>query len=227
MQKKNLEIDTILFDLDGTLVDSILDIKLALNYMLAIFKLPTLSTNTLKGIIGRGLPTTVMETLNLYIKDKERVNKIHKKALELTLQSYNNIHGEQTKVYPSVIKTLHNLKEHGYKMAIVTNKEVNEAKSLLKKLQMLHFFPVVIGGNSTKHYKPHQAPIEEAISQLKSSKQKSIMIGDSITDINAANNAGIPSICVSYGYHANKINITKTIDNIKELEHLLDINNYE
>jgi phosphoglycolate phosphatase len=190
--------------------------------MLMEFELPSLSTNALKEIIGRGLPTTVMETLKLHIKDKERVNQIHKKALAITLKSYSQIHGKQTKIYPSVIKTLSHLKESEYKMSIVTNKEREEATSLLKQLKMLEFFSVVVGGNTTEHYKPHQAPIEEAIYQLNSSKQKSIMIGDSITDINAAKNAGIPSICVSYGYHANRVNTTKTIDSIAELKHLLD-----
>lgn len=217
-----IEKNTILFDLDGTLVDSILDIKHSIDTMLLRYNLPEIELVDLRNIIGRGFPTTVKESLDLFISDPKRARLLKEDAIKITLNAYSENHGKHTQIYPHVRKTLDHLKLSQFKMAVVTNKEEKHALSLLKHLDLLKYFPVVVGGDSTPYYKPHKAPIEKALSLLKSSKNSAIMIGDSHTDIQAAKNANIQAICVNYGYAGNIPLEEKTIECFSNLIKLIE-----
>jgi phosphoglycolate phosphatase len=195
-------IDTLLFDLDGTLVDSVPDIAFALNTMRQKLHLPTIELEIVKNIVGRGFPTTVQLILELDMPQSD-AKKLHAKAFALTLQAYTENHGKHSTIYEGVLSTLIYLKTHRYKMAIVTNKEETHATALLEKIGLATYFDCIIGGDTTDHYKPFPTSIFEALSRLKSKPQKAIMIGDSKTDIDAAHNAALPVIAVTYGYNHN------------------------
>jgi phosphoglycolate phosphatase len=195
-------VNTLLFDLDGTLVDSVPDIAFALNTMRAQLHLPTITLEVVKNIVGRGFPTTVQLILELDMTQTE-AKKLHAKAFSLTLQAYSENHGKHTTIYVGVLSTLIFLKKHHYKMAIVTNKEEAHATALLEKVGLASYFDCIIGGDTTDHYKPHPDSIFEALSRLKSKPNDAIMIGDSKTDIDAAHNAAIPVVAVTYGYNHN------------------------
>ena len=218
-------IDTLLFDLDGTLVDSVPDIAFALNTMRQKLHLPAIELETVKNIVGRGFPTTIQLILELDMTQAQ-AKKLHAKAFALTLQAYTENHGRHTTIYDGVLSTLTLLKKHPYKMAIVTNKEESHATALLEKIGLISYFDCIIGGDTTHHYKPHPASILEALSRLKSKPKDTIMIGDSKTDIDAAHNAAIPVVAVTYGYnHSTPISHYHPeyiIDAMDELPNLLN-----
>ncbi|MDA7742092.1 phosphoglycolate phosphatase [Francisellaceae bacterium] len=193
-------INTLLFDLDGTLVDSVPDLAAALNHMRTTLNLSTVSTGVVKNIIGKGFPNTVRAILALDLPTPE-VEALHAKALKLTLDAYSECHGLSTLIYPGVIETLELLQKQDYKMAVVTNKEEAHAIALLEKINLSQYFECIIGGDSTAHYKPHPDPIFKALSELNSTSEEAVMIGDSETDIKAAQAAKIPVIAVTYGYN--------------------------
>ncbi len=193
-------INTLLFDLDGTLVDSVPDLAAALNHMRTTLNLSTVSTDVVKNIVGKGFPNTVRAILALDLPAQE-VEALHDKALKLTLDAYSECHGLSTLIYPGVIETLELLQKQDYKMAVVTNKEEAHAIALLEKINLSQYFEYIIGGDSTAHYKPHPDSIFKALSELNSTSEEAIMIGDSETDIKAAQAAKIPVIAVTYGYN--------------------------
>ena len=224
MKYSNSKISTILFDLDGTLIDSIPDITQALNNMRKKFSLPPIKADAVRNIVGRGFPTTVKKILSIDNSEQE-VETIYKEAYQITLTEYTQHMGKHTTIFPNVIDTLIDLKKQNYRTAIVTNKESKHAILTIKHLNLEPYFDLIIGGNTTNNYKPHPEPVYFAMKKLQASPENSIMIGDSKSDIQAAKAANIRSIAVTYGYnHGEPINNAQPdyiINNIGELTNLL------
>jgi len=209
-----------LFDLDGTLVDSAPDISLALDSALADSSLPVLGEHKVRSYIGEGSKRLVHRAITRKyegVADKNLYDKVSKKFLD----NYANNIFVKSKIYPKVKETLYELKNHKICLGCVTNKPHEFAISLLKATDLIKYFAIIIGGDSLPKKKPDPEPIIYAIKKLGTRKENTTMIGDSITDLTAAKNAGVQSICVSYGYSGDvdlsKQNPDKIINSMEEL----------
>lgn len=130
----------------------------------------------------------------------------------------------RTRPYPGAGETLAALQQRGFRLALVTNKPLVAARQILEQLGLAEFLPVVIGGDSLPHRKPHPAPLLEAARQLGVDPTRSLMVGDNIHDVEAAKAAGIRCIAVTYGYHHRppaEFGADHLIDRLDELPALL------
>jgi phosphoglycolate phosphatase len=193
----------VLFDLDGTLLDTAADITLALNRALTEQNLPTLARSEVRDLIGRGAPALVERSL-------ERVGAATSAAdakllLDRFHHHYERIHehGEmQTRVYPGVARGLDALHAFGFLLAVVTNKPRATTMHLLTRMGLIQWMQAVVGGDSGQQRKPHPQPLLTACEQLGVAAAETLMVGDSLTDVTAARAAAMAGIvCVPYGYN--------------------------
>lgn len=217
----------LLFDLDGTLIDSGPDLALALNDMLTQLGHKNFSLETIHNWVGNGAQTLVKRAL-LGKKeiDREIEEELFHRALEIFLDSYAKNVCVDTVLYPEVKSTLVTLKNRGYHLSIVTNKPYDFVVPILEGLDIAEYFEYFIGGDSLPEKKPSPAPLLHICEKLEVSVEKSLMIGDSKNDIFAANAAGMDSIGVSYGYnYAEPISASKpscVVDSMSEVVGLLE-----
>lgn len=187
----------ILFDLDGTLVDSAPDIVHAANCMLTELGGGVLPFQTIKGFIGRGVPNLVRRSLEAAdLKD----NVEEEVALRNFHKHYEEINGKLAEVFPGVRKGLEALRAEGYRMACVTNKPFGLSKGLLAATELSPYFEIVIGGDSLSSMKPSGEPLLHACRELGADPSQSWMVGDSEVDVAAARAAGMTIFLVEYGY---------------------------
>ena len=192
----------IIFDLDGTLINSALDLALAVNYMLETQGLDTFDEDIIHGWVGNGALMLVQRalsgdrTINASLDD-DTVQK----ALKIFLDYYEKNLCNATVPYPNVLKTLHALKEKGYTLAIVTNKPFAFVEPILDGLEMNSLFDLILGGDSLDKKKPDPSPLLHVCKKLDVSVEASLMVGDSRNDILAANACAMHSIGVTYGYN--------------------------
>jgi phosphoglycolate phosphatase len=188
-----------LFDLDGTLVDSAPDISHALNSALISSSLPAVGEQIVRSYIGEGAQRLVHRAITRQYEGVANIN-LYDQVSKKFLNNYAKNIFIKSKIYPKVEETLQELKIREIDLGCVTNKPYEFAISLLKAAGLFNYFAVVVGGDSLSKKKPNPAPIIYAIKKLGAKKKYTSMIGDSLTDLNAAKNAGVQSICVSYGY---------------------------
>jgi phosphoglycolate phosphatase len=215
----------LIFDLDGTLINSALDLVLAVNYMLETLEQDTFSEEIIHGWVGNGALTLVKRALSGSRTVDERLDEVYvQKALKIFLDYYEKNLCNATVPYPHVISTLKTLKEK-YTLAIVTNKPFAFISLILKGLDMDGLFMLILGGDSLREKKPHPMPLLHVCEKLSVSVEASVMVGDSKNDILAANSCGMDSIGVTYGYnYGEDIGVHKPtiiIDNFSELLELL------
>lgn len=182
----------LIFDLDGTLIDSKLDLALAINATLAYMGGTELDHETIYSFVGNGAPVLVRRALGegATIADAES-------ALPYFLSYYRAHMLDNTREYPGVREGLEQLA--GHPMAVLTNKPVNFSKGILDGLDLSKYFRVVYGGNSFEKKKPDPYGVEVILHDLAARPPEAMMIGDSDVDIKTARNAGILSAGVSYG----------------------------
>jgi phosphoglycolate phosphatase len=199
----NALVRAVLFDLDGTMLDTAADITSALNRALAEQSLPTLARSEVRELIGRGVSPLIERAL-------ERFGAAGRAAdatllLERFHHHYERIHehGEiQTRVYPGVARGLAELHALGLRLAVVTNKPRRIAVDLLTRMSLSQWIEVVVGGDSGLPRKPHPQPVLTACEALGVPAAEALMVGDSQTDVLAARAAGLAAvICVPYGYN--------------------------
>lgn len=201
MDNQNRSIRNIFFDLDGTLVNSLTEITASLNKMRQHFKLTLVDNKRVAKVIGSGLLNTIKSLF--YNNDTETMVENINQVLKLTKNFYAKNLGNSTYVYPGVIETLTQLKMKGINLAIVTNAEEEHAIKLLSKLNLLSFFQLIVGGNTTSSYKPSPLPLEYAMKKLRASKDNSVMVGDSKNDYLCAKAVNILCVFITHGYHYN------------------------
>ena len=187
----------IIFDLDGTLVDSAEDLRAALNRLLGELGLRSIEANEIKGMIGDGVLKMVERALVATHGDPQQSDACLPRFLEIYLANSANL----TRCYPGVSETLDELHRKKFRLAVVTNKPVSATNRILGTLSLARFFPVVVGGDSVQQRKPHPAPLLEAARRLGVDVSQSLMVGDNIHDVAAAHAAGMRCVAVSYGYH--------------------------
>ena len=201
MQNKQL----LIFDFDGTLIDSVPDLAAAINIMLEQLGLPTYSLDTIKGWVGNGSRLLV----------------------ERFLDAYSNLKASKTVAYPDVDKGLKQLHDAGFTLALVTNKPIRFVPKILRSFGWQDWFVVVLGGDSLPTKKPDPAPLLHVCDKLGVMPDKAVMIGDSKNDILAGQNAGMDTLALSYGYNYGQdirdFQPTQAFDNFATLtRYLLD-----
>jgi len=215
----------LIFDLDGTLINSALDLALAVNYMLETLERDIFSEEIIHGWVGNGALTLVKRALSgSRTVDENLDDKYVEKSLKIFLNYYEKNLCNATVPYPHVISTLKILKEK-YTLAIVTNKPFAFVSPILKGLEMDGLFALILGGDSLDEKKPHPMPLLHVCDKLNVLVDASVMVGDSKNDILAANACGMDSVGVTYGYnYGEDIGVHKpsvVIDNFnKILEYL-------
>jgi phosphoglycolate phosphatase len=194
---------TILFDLDGTLVDTAPDLMNAHNHVMKKFGYPTKSTGEIRNLVGKGAGAMIGRSIwGQAKKEFSKVNdeEIKKKMVNEFVNFYGkNIVNESTLI-EGVKEFLKWCKEQNISMAVCTNKQEHLSNDLLKKIGIYDFFEYVAGSDTFDYCKPDPRHLTSVVEILDGNVKKTIMIGDSETDANAAKAAEIPVILLENGY---------------------------
>ncbi len=213
----------VLFDLDGTLLDSAPDLTLAVDRMLTMLELPVVGPERVRNWVGNGAQMLVKRALtqrDTPCGDEPEL-ALFDQAFELFLKYYGQCCAEQSALYPGVLDLIDFLHDHQVVMGLVTNKPMAFTETLLDEFNLRGYFSVVLGGDSLPEKKPHPMPLIHAMQQLGVTPQLTLMVGDSRSDIRAAQAAGCKVAAVTYGYnHGESVasyNPDLVIDNLIEL----------
>ena len=187
----------ILFDLDGTLVDTAPDLHDALNAVLAAGGRPGVAAESVRAMVGdgarklveRGLAATGLVTPELV-----------EAGFAQFLEYYGRNIARLSKPFPGVAEVLVELKQRECRLGVCTNKPVRLSERLLEEVGLAPYFDAVVGGDSLGVRKPDPGHVIATIEQLGARCEASVMVGDSLNDVRAARGAGIPVIVVSFGY---------------------------
>ncbi|MER2491513.1 phosphoglycolate phosphatase [Catenovulum sediminis] len=202
MSSPSQKTDILLFDLDGTLVDSAPDLALAVNDTLQQLGRNTFSQEVIRGWVGNGAKTLIERALSGDIEISPDLDpELSAKALAIFLHSYQQNVCVHSKLYDGVLNSLQTLKELGYKLAVVTNKPERFIQPILDGLGLTDVFDTLVGGDTLTQKKPAPEPLLHACQLMGASIERCLMIGDSRNDILAAKAAGTASVGLTYGYN--------------------------
>lgn len=192
----NRNIDSLIFDLDGTLIDSAPDLANALNQVLAGAGRPSQSVEQVATMVGDGIAVLVERGFTATGGLPDDLPG----AVEQFRAAYTHVASDRTIMYPGVLDTLTLLRTNGYRMAVCTNKPIAATNIVLRALDLTQFFDAVAGGDTFPTRKPDPGHVTGTLEMLGSSPKQTIMIGDSKNDVAAASKAGLSVVAVSYGY---------------------------
>jgi phosphoglycolate phosphatase len=216
----------LLFDLDGTLLNTASDIARALNRALAEFALAALPVSEVSRMIGRGSPV-LMERAAAAL-GREITAAQREAMLERFMHHYGALEESDeaaAQPYPGAMEALRTLHEAGLQIAVVTNKHWRFANSLLQRLGLMRWIDVVVGGDTCERRKPDPQPLLFACQSLALAPAQVLMVGDSVNDVKAARAAQIPIICVPYGYNEGQdsrmLACDALVESLSELPKLL------
>lgn len=204
-----------MFDLDGTLVDTVQDITDALNYALRPYDIKRLTAGDTIEMVGEGVSRLVEKAVpigKLYLKND---------VMSRFIEYYSEHLVDNSKEYPFVRNTLENLT--GFRKAVISNKREAPSKRLLEELGLAEYFDLIIGSDTTGKRKPSPDPVLYAITKLGSNPKEAIIVGDSNYDIEAGEKAGVKTIAVTYGYRPKEslLKADYIIDDIRDLVQLV------
>lgn len=186
--------DLLVFDLDGTLIDSALDLALSVNAARADAGLDPLPHETVYGYVGDGAPMLIRRALGPDASEADV-----ERSLEFFLAYYHDHMLDNTALYPGVQEALDRWREEGLPMAVLTNKPVRFSRTIIERLGLDGHFPTVYGGNSFESKKPDSEGLDRLIAEHDARPETTVMIGDSSVDVLTARNAGAVSCGVTYG----------------------------
>ena len=217
------QIKIMLFDLDGTLIDSRADITKSVNLMLEELDRPPLGESTVAGFVGDGVRVLVYRALTATDPGhKPPDDNLHADGLALIRKHYSEQMLVTTKLFPGVAETLDHFSDKP--KAIVTSKEVGFTRRIIEHLGIAHHFNCLVGGDTLPERKPDPRPVLEAIIRLGGSPDDAVMIGDSENDMTSGSRAGANTCAVTYGFRgAEQLKLTSpdfTIDRIDVLKTL-------
>jgi phosphoglycolate phosphatase len=214
------QIDAVIFDLDGTLVHTLGDFQVALHRTMADLDLPPVSDALIEQTIGKGSEHLIRTLLAHQINRPEvkgvgqacpalSVEALFGRAWQRYQHHYLLINGQFADVYPGALEALEALAAQGMPMACLTNKPLAFAHALLKEKSLAQFFGPVFGGDSFERKKPDPLPLIKTCEALGTNVARTLMVGDSSNDAQAAHAAGCPVVLVTYGYnHGHRVQDT-------------------
>ena len=185
----------LIFDLDGTLIDSKLDLVHSVNAARALMKLPPISEELVASYVGNGAPVLMRRALGPDASEAEV-----QRALEYFLGYYREHMLDNTRLYPGVKDALDRLQAAGSAMAVLTNKPVRFSRALVEGLGLQKHFFQVYGGNSFAQKKPDPVGVETLLKESGIARDCTFMVGDSGVDIRTARNAYVRACGVTYGF---------------------------
>ena len=220
---------TILFDLDGTLADTAPDLLSAHNHVMKKFGYNTKSIDEIKNYVGQG--AAVMIGRSIWNTARNELSKItDKKIKDEMVNEFLDFYGKNTvvesKLINGVYKFLEWAKSNNISMGVCTNKQEHLAVDFLKKIKIYDFFEYVAGRNTFEYYKPDPRHITSMIEIMNGNIKKSLMIGDSENDSEAAKSAGIPMILLKDGYtdrNVDQIYHDHLINDFNDIEKIISL----
>jgi phosphoglycolate phosphatase len=192
------EVRALIFDLDGTLIDSKLDLALAVNAVLAEMGRGPLSHEQIFGYIGNGAPSLIARALGDGATEEEC-----RRGLEFFIQYYSIHKLDNTVLYSGVRETLDALS--GMPMAVLTNKPVGASRGILQGLGLAETFQIIYGGNSFERKKPDPMGVEIILREFGATPAEAMFVGDSEIDVQTARNAGTWVCGVTYGFGSHRL----------------------
>ena len=200
---------TVLFDLDGTLIDTAPDLMNAHNHVMQKFGYETKSTNEIRNLVGKGAASMIGRSLwNQARNELKKIDdeRIKSKMVDEFIDYYGKNIAVESKLIPGVLDFLKWCKNNNISMAVCTNKTEHLAVDLLKKIKVYDYFEYVAGHNTFDYCKPDPRHLTNVIEIIQGELNKSLMIGDSETDSESAKAAGLPFILLEDGYTDKSIN---------------------
>ncbi len=218
----NPGIAAVVWDLDGTLVDSAADIATSLNRLLAEQDLPALGRGRIRDMIGEGVRTLIERGLAAHevTPDDGRLDGL----VERFLVIYSEVATESTRLFPGARDALKMLSAAGLRQAICTNKPEAITRQVLAGLGIAEYFDVVVGGDTLPRNKPDPLPLRTVLAGLNVTTEQSLMVGDSAIDVAMAHAAGVSVVLVTFGYGpepADAQDVGYRIDELAELPGLV------
>jgi phosphoglycolate phosphatase len=190
---KNGPVRAFVFDLDGTLIDSKLDLANSVNEMLLEMGRPALDAELVTSYVGHGAPKLIASVLGTASSEEER-----REGLAIFLKHYEQQKLENTRAYPGVVEGLRML--DGTPKAVLSNKPAKMSQEILEGLGLAHYFRRVYGGDSFERKKPDPAGALAILEELGATPGEAAMVGDSDVDVQTARNAGMLAVAVTYGF---------------------------
>ena len=213
----------LIFDFDGTLIDSVPDLADATNAMLTTLGKATYPIETIRNWIGNGSRLLVERALvgDITVPEGALTQAEADHAEQIFFEAYKNLSGSKTVAYPYVDSGLKQLHAAGYTLALVTNKPIRFVPKILASFGWQDLFSEVMGGDSLPVKKPDPAPLLHVCDALNISVAQSVMIGDSRNDMLAGQSANMDTLGLSYGYNygqdIRELNPTEAFDNFADL----------
>lgn len=194
----------LIFDLDGTLIDSSEDIVISTNAMLRHMGRPEIDQKTVNSYVGDGVGMLVQRALAVDPSTSE-----FERAQDYFVNYYRRHSLEHTRLYPDIQDALRELQSSGYKLAVLTNKPARISNDILGALQVTDYFFRVIGGDTLSVKKPDPRGIELLVQESALTPDRALMIGDSDVDVQTARNAGIKACGVLWGLKPESLEVVK------------------
>jgi phosphoglycolate phosphatase len=219
-----LSVGGVLIDLDGTLIHTGPDLARAVNLMMRDLGRRGYPEEKVLNWVGNGAVTLIHRALT-GSRDGQADPDLYERGHDSFHHHYLEGVCEHSEPYPDVVEALKTLSDQGFRLACVTNKPERFTCPLLKELELLSFFEAVVSGDTLSVKKPDPMPLHHVCERFGLTAEQAVLVGDSVTDITAAQAAGMPVICVSYGYNQG-MDLTKyrpdaIIDSFKELSSLI------
>lgn len=185
---------TVIFDLDGTLLDTLEDLTDAVNYALEAYKMPLRTIEEVRNFVGNGVRKLMLQA----VPDGEK-NPSFEEIFSLFKEYYGEHCNDKTGPYKGILELMEELRKQGYVMGIVSNK-IDSAVKELNSMYFADYIQVAIGEKEGVQRKPAPDTVFAALQELDMEKETAIYIGDSEVDLATARNAGIPCISVLWGF---------------------------
>jgi len=196
-----LNVRAVMVDLDGTLLDTALDISAAANAMLGELGRPPCDVNQIRNYIGRGIPNLIKRCLAGRLEAADDPDPPPAAALASFRQHYAATNGRYATIYPGVVDGLRSLQNKGLRLACITNKATDFTLPLLAGSGLAPWFELVVCGDTLAKSKPDPIQLTHICEKFGIAPSEVLLIGDSVNDVRAARAAGCPVFCVPYGYN--------------------------